>query len=191
MYIYVYLHTYVYIYICIYRYLCIYLCIYIYIFIYIYIYIYINIYIYIYICKCICLDLFVYVCMYVCVFIYIYIHVYINARLLGLERLGSLRGGSRTLGYPAACSHRSEPCHAACRSLYRYIACGRAVGCGVCDTPELWRGAAGLCARVRACAGAAESLQLYIHTCIRVWNRGPWATQRLVRPEACHVECCM
>ena len=30
--------------------------------------------------------------------------------------------------------------------------------CDVCDTPELWRGAAGLCARVRACAGAAESL---------------------------------
>ena len=27
---------------------------------------------------------------------------------------------------------------------------------GVCDTPELWRGAAGLCARVRACAGAAK-----------------------------------
>ena len=41
-------------------------------------------------------------------------------------------------------------------------ACGQAVGCGVCDTPELWCGAAGLCARVRACAGAAESL--YIHT---------------------------
>jgi len=31
-------------------------------------------------------------------------------------------------------------------------ACGQAVGCGVCDMPELWRGAAGLCARVRACA---------------------------------------
>jgi len=43
-------------------------------------------------------------------------------------------------------------------------ACGQAVGCGVCDTPELWRGAAGLCARVCACAGAAESLQTYIHT---------------------------
>ena len=39
-----------------------------------------------------------------------------------------------------------------------------AVGCGVCDTPELWRGATGLCARVRACAGAAESLPTYIHT---------------------------
>jgi len=35
---------------------------------------------------------------------------------------------------------------------------------GVCDTPELWCGAAGLCARVRACAGAAESLHAYIHT---------------------------
>jgi len=40
-------------------------------------------------------------------------------------------------------------------------ACGQAVGCGVCDTPELWCGAAGLCARVRACAGAAESLHTY------------------------------
>jgi len=38
-----------------------------------------------------------------------------------------------------------------------------AVGCGVCDTPELWCGAAGLCARVRACAGAAESLRAYIY----------------------------
>jgi len=37
------------------------------------------------------------------------------------------------------------------------------VGCSVCDTPELWRGAAGLCARARACAGAAESLYTYIH----------------------------
>jgi len=42
-------------------------------------------------------------------------------------------------------------------------ACGQAVGCGVCDTPELWCGVAGLCARVRACAGAAESLHTYIH----------------------------
>jgi len=34
----------------------------------------------------------------------------------------------------------------------------------VCDTPELWCGAAGLYARVRACAGsAAESLHTYIH----------------------------
>jgi len=43
------------------------------------------------------------------------------------------------------------------------------VGCGGCDTPELWRGAAGLCARVRvrACAGAAESLRTYIYTCRR------------------------
>jgi len=41
-------------------------------------------------------------------------------------------------------------------------ACGQAVGCGVCDTPELWRGAVGLCARVRACAGAAESLHTYV-----------------------------
>jgi len=32
------------------------------------------------------------------------------------------------------------------------------------DTPELWRGAAGLC----ACAGAAESLHTYIHTILVV-----------------------
>jgi len=39
------------------------------------------------------------------------------------------------------------------------------VGCGVGDTPELWRGAAGLLfarVRVRACADAAESLHTYI-----------------------------
>jgi len=29
---------------------------------------------------------------------------------------------------------------------------------------SLWCGAAGLCTRVRACAGAAESLHTYIHT---------------------------
>jgi len=42
------------------------------------------------------------------------------------------------------------------------------VVCVCCDTPELWlwRGAASLCARVRARAGAAKSLPLhtYIHT---------------------------
>jgi len=43
-------------------------------------------------------------------------------------------------------------------------ACGQAVGCGVCDTPELWRGAAGLCARVRVCAGAAKSVHAYMPT---------------------------
>jgi len=46
-------------------------------------------------------------------------------------------------------------------------ACRQAVGCGVCDTPELWRGAAGLCARVRACTGAAESLHTYIQVRIK------------------------
>jgi len=49
-------------------------------------------------------------------------------------------------------------------------ACGQAVGCGVCDTPELWCGAAGLCARVRACAGAAESLAyIHIHAYIYIY----------------------
>jgi len=33
------------------------------------------------------------------------------------------------------------------------------VRCGICDTPGLRRGAAGLSARVGACAGAAE----YVH----------------------------
>jgi len=45
--------------------------------------------------------------------------------------------------------------------------------CGVCDTPELWCGAAGLCACVRACAGAAESLHAYIHTGAGGSRRGP------------------
>ena len=43
--------------------------------------------------------------------------------------------------------------------------------CGACETPELWCGAAGLYARVRACAGAAESL--YAYGCIsmhRYWS---------------------
>jgi len=43
-------------------------------------------------------------------------------------------------------------------------ACGQAVGCGVSDTPELWRGAAGLCLRICECAGAAEFLHIYVHT---------------------------
>jgi len=49
-------------------------------------------------------------------------------------------------------------------------ACGQAVGCGVCDTPELWYGAAGLCARVGACAGAAESLHAYIYVYVYVYT---------------------
>jgi len=42
-------------------------------------------------------------------------------------------------------------------------ACGQAVGCGVCDMPELWRGPAGLCARVRACH---DPRRQYVHACI-------------------------
>jgi len=46
-------------------------------------------------------------------------------------------------------------------------ACGQAVGCGVCDTPEAWRRGP-VCARVRACAAGcwcrAESVYVYIHT---------------------------
>jgi len=43
-------------------------------------------------------------------------------------------------------------------------------------TPELWRGAAGLCARVRARAGAAESLNtcaysVYKKIATRDWGR--------------------
>jgi len=46
------------------------------------------------------------------------------------------------------------------------LAYGQAVECGVCDTSELWRGAAGLCARVRACAGAGAGAakSVYVHT---------------------------
>ena len=47
-------------------------------------------------------------------------------------------------------------------------ACRQAVGCGFCDTPELWRGATGLCARVRACAGATKYVHTYTHTCCAV-----------------------
>ena len=63
-------------------------------------------------------------------------------------------------------------------------ACGQAVGCGLCDTPELWRGATGLCARVAvgACAGAAESLP-YIYT-----SRKPRERTRATDTGMC-VEC--
>jgi len=53
--------------------------------------------------------------------------------------------------------------------------CGQAVGCGVCDTPELCCGAVGLRARVRACAGAAESLHTYIYTRSSGVNKGKYA----------------
>jgi len=57
-------------------------------------------------------------------------------------------------------------------------ACGQAVGYGVCDTPELWCGAAGLCARVRACAGAAESVHTYTYRpFIKAQSQGAAAEQ--------------
>jgi len=64
-----------------------------------------------------------------------------------------------------------------------------AVGCGVCDTPELWRGAAGLCARVRvrAGAGAAESLHTYINNLCKhpsVW--APHSAPSSPTPLQCH-----
>jgi len=45
--------------------------------------------------------------------------------------------------------------------IYKYIYIY--VDIGVYDPPELWCGAAGLCARLRACAGAAESLHTYTY----------------------------
>ena len=51
-------------------------------------------------------------------------------------------------------------------------ACEQAVGCGVCDTPELWCGAAGLCARD---ARVLVPPNLYIHT--YGWTRG-WVGRR-------------
>ena len=67
-------------------------------------------------------------------------------------------GGSSSCGRLWCCSGRVV----CCVVLFVLCVC-------VCDlflsipTPMLWRGAAGLCARVRACAGAAESLHTYIH----------------------------
>jgi len=49
-------------------------------------------------------------------------------------------------------------------------ACGQAAGCGVCDTPEQCYGATGLCARIRACAGAADSLHTYIQHTMYVYT---------------------
>jgi len=40
-------------------------------------------------------------------------------------------------------------------------ACGQAVGCGVCDTPELFSGAAGLCVCARVCW--CHRIFTYIH----------------------------
>jgi len=40
--------------------------------------------------------------------------------------------------------------------------CGQAVECGVCDTPELWHGAVGLCARVLV------PLNIHMHTYIQI-----------------------
>ena len=63
-------------------------------------------------------------------------------------------------------------------------ACGQAVGCGVCDTPELWCGAAGLSAVcVRMYARVLVPPNLYIHTYISILaNRNSRHNQRLIRP---------
>jgi len=61
-------------------------------------------------------------------------------------------------------------------------ACGQGVGCGVCDTPELWHGTAGLCARVCACVGAAESLHTYIPGAGRCFVGVNLSSNRLERP---------
>jgi len=52
-----------------------------------------------------------------------------------------------------------------CGGLCGMPACGQAVGCGICDTPELWRGAAGLRAHVHARVLVPPNLCLhtYIH----------------------------
>ena len=64
---------------------------------------------------------------------------------------------------PLFVDHTDYGCYLHGGRLCGMPACGQAVGCGVCDTPELWRGAAGLCARIRACAGAAEYLHKHLH----------------------------
>ena len=101
---------------------------------------------------------------------------YINSRVRGLQAasfaLGLVAGGSNV---KRMCLWLAMPmlwCVVMCGGVWEVVSstavcilqcCGQAVRCGVCDTPELWCGAAGLCARVRACAGAAESLHTYIH----------------------------
>jgi len=67
------------------------------------------------------------------------------------------------------------------------------VDCGVCDTPQLWRGAAGLCVRVRACAGAAEYLYTYIHArpYMVQWLKIDDALRGQPGTEFCHRDICM
>jgi len=64
-------------------------------------------------------------------------------RRRGLFRHGPRAGTTRRLHT----THTGRPCLRTSR-----------VGCGVCDTPELWRGAAGQCARVRVCVRACDVL---------------------------------
>jgi len=68
-------------------------------------------------------------------------------------------------------------------------ACEQAVGCGVCDTPELWCGAAGLCACTRVCW--YRRIFTYIHTqntysCHSIHSTpGPRRTHRPWDAETC------
>ena len=85
----------------------------------------------------------------------------------------ALRAYARVYVYARVLVSPNIYMHAYMREMEGRPVCGQAVGCGVCDTPELWRGAAGLCVRVRgACAGAAESLQAHTYMEGRLWGGG-------------------
>ena len=88
---------------------------------------------------------------YVCIHMYICVCIYIQIKF-------GFKPGSIFNIHPTP-----SPNQATYGCLCGMPASGHAVGCGACETPELWRDAAGLCARVRACAGAAESLPTYTH----------------------------
>ena len=99
------------------------------------------------------------------VYIYIYVYIYTYILFLSLsKRTARAAGRLRPLLNPSRLYIDIDIHIYLCSYLSIYLNFPHAlVGCSVCDTSELWRDAAGLCARVCACAGAAESL----HTCIR------------------------
>ena len=180
VYINIYRYIFVYIYICISIKIYMYIYVYIYMYIYTYIYIYICTYIYVYVYVNVYMCVYIY--MYACIHLHVYMYIYTTLPLLpcgdathqvggapsSTDTGGRGRPEADTDGGPAAAVPKNESgetktklngfwsatqTRATYGGLCGMPACGQAVGSGVCDTPELWRGAAGLCARVRACAG--------------------------------------
>jgi len=90
----------------------------------------------------------------------------ISIGLIGLISHQAMYGPKRLFCY--CCLLFATQTRATYGSLCGMPACGQAVGCGVSDTPELWRGAAGLCCvRVyaRVCWCWCRRICTYIHTC--------------------------